>query len=94
MKRKQGFVVENSDGELIAMGHLYDDGNVAVQWRRAVGFTSEQYHSIALMFGIEWGATGVRFVDELPEVPQQKSPMYIGQMPSLARGQGVSHVPR
>lgn len=70
-KRRQPFEVCDDSGELLAMGLLYDDGNVQVLWRQSVGWTAEQFHSIANMFGIESGATTVRLLDSLPIPPAE-----------------------
>ena len=67
-KRRRPFVVEDYIGTLLAMGVLYDDGNVQVLWRISLGWTGEQYHSIAQMLGIEEDACTIRLVPELPEV--------------------------
>ena len=67
-KRRRPFVVEDFVGTLVAMGVLYDDGNVQVLWRKSLGWTGEQYHSIAQMFGIEEAACAIRLVPELPKV--------------------------
>ena len=70
-KRRQPFEVRSDSGELLAMGLLYDDGNVQVIWRASVGWTAEQYHSIAQMFGVEVGVTTIRLVDSLPIPPAE-----------------------
>lgn len=67
-KRRRPFVVEDFVGTLVAMGVLYDDGNVQVLWRKSLGYTGEQYHSIAQMFGIEEAACAIRLVPELPKI--------------------------
>lgn len=67
-KKRQPFEVRNDGGELLAMGVYYVDGNCQVYWRKSLGWTGEQFHSIEKMFFIEEGATTVRFTDELPEV--------------------------
>ena len=65
-KKRQPFVVENVRGELMAMGVLYDDGNVQLNWRKSLGWTAEQMHSIEKVFYCEVGVTCVCLVDELP----------------------------
>lgn len=67
-KRRRHFVVEDSAETILAMGTLYDDGNVQVLWRKSIGWAGEQYHSIAQMFGIEETACTVRLVPELPKI--------------------------
>ena len=68
-KRRQPFEVRNAAGKLLAMGVYYRDGNVQVLWRKSLGWTGEQHHSIANMFSVEEGATMVRLVDKLPKPP-------------------------
>lgn len=70
-KRRQPFEVRSDSGELLAMGVLYNDCNVQVLWRKSVGWTAEQYHTIAQMFGIEVGASVVCLVDSLPIPPAE-----------------------
>ena len=68
-KRRQPFGVWSTKSELLAMGVLYDDGNVQVLWRKSLGWTGEQFHSIAQMFGVESGARVVAFTERLPTPP-------------------------
>ena len=68
-KRRQPFEVRNASEELLGYGLLYDDGNVQILWRRSIGWTAEQLHSIEKVFGIEEGATVVRVVETLPAPP-------------------------
>ena len=63
-KRRQYFQCENALGETLALGIFYDEENVQLTWRRSVGFTQEQYHSIAKMFGVEPGVTCVKLVPQ------------------------------
>ena len=67
-KRRRPFVCEGPDGEMLAHGVLYDDGNVQLFWRKSIQWTAEQHHSIAAVFGID-GITCVRLVDTPPETP-------------------------
>ena len=68
-KRRQPFEVRDAAGKLLAMGVFYRDGNVQVLWRKSLGWTGEQHHSIANMFSVEDGATMVKLVDKLPKIP-------------------------
>ena len=63
-KRRQPIQVENALGEILAEGIYYDEMNVQLTWRRSVGFTQEQHHSIAMLFGVEPGATCVRITEK------------------------------
>ena len=65
-KRRQPLVVEDSRGNLLAMGVLYNDGNVQILWRRRLGWTGEQFNGLQNLMGIEDGATAIRLVPELP----------------------------
>lgn len=67
-KRRRPFVGEDADGKLLAHGILYDDGNVQVLWRRSIGWTGEQYHSISQIFGLD-DIRGIRLVDTPPTTP-------------------------
>ena len=65
-KRRQHFQVEDSHGELLAFGVLYDEENVQLAWRKSVGWTQEQHASIAKMFGIEEGVECIRLRPHAP----------------------------
>ena len=65
-KRRQPLVVEDSHGNLLAMGVLYNDGNVQIFWRRSLGWTGEQWNGLQNLLWIEGGATTLRLVPELP----------------------------
>lgn len=67
-KRRQWFQCEGADGGILAFGVLYADGNVQLTWRRTIGYSAEQHHSIAQMFGVEEGVRAVRLVDGIPRV--------------------------
>lgn len=45
-KRRRTFQLEDSIGNVLATGVLYDEGNVQVLWRIDCGYTAEQYASI------------------------------------------------
>ena len=51
--------------EIFAEGVLYDEGNVQVLWRKDVGWTAEQYDSIAQVFGIVVGTSVIELNDYL-----------------------------
>lgn len=57
--RKQ-IVVSNENGEILAKGVYYRDGNVQILWRKDIGWTSEQYDSIANLIGILEGANTIQ----------------------------------
>ena len=69
-KRRQPFQCEDANGNILAFGVLYADSNVQIHWRISIGWTAEQFHSIANMFGLEVGVVCVRLVDELPSPPE------------------------
>lgn len=45
-KRRRTFQLEDNNGNVLAIGVLYDEGNVQVLWRVDCGYTAEQYASI------------------------------------------------
>ena len=45
-KRRRTFQLEDNNGNVLATGVLYDEGNVQVLWRIDCGYTAEQYASI------------------------------------------------
>lgn len=45
-KRRRTFQLEDENGNILATGVLYDEGNVQVLWRIDIGYTAEQYASI------------------------------------------------
>ena len=65
-KRRQHFQCEDSTGGILAFGVFYNEENVQLAWRQSVGWTQEQYHSIAKMFGVEDGVTCIRLVSTYP----------------------------
>lgn len=42
-KRRREFQLEDEQGNKLATGVLYDEGNVQVLWRVDKGYTAEQY---------------------------------------------------
>lgn len=63
-KRRRYFHLENAEGEKLASGILYDEGNVQVLWRADCGYTAEQYASINLVLDLVPGITGLRLEDD------------------------------
>ena len=61
-KRRRYFHLENTDGERLVHGVLYDEGNVQVLWRADCGHTAEQYSSLTLVLGLIPGITVLRFL--------------------------------
>ena len=51
-KRRVKWQLEDADGNKLAEGVLYDEGNVQVLWRVDVGWTAEQYASIRQIIGL------------------------------------------
>ena len=45
-KRRRTFQLEDDNGNILATGIIYDEGNVQVLWRIDCGYTAEQYASI------------------------------------------------
>ena len=50
-KRRRNFVLENRNGQTLARGILYDEGNCQLTWRADRGYTAEQYASIRTALG-------------------------------------------
>jgi hypothetical protein len=63
-KRRRYFHLENADGERLAYGVLYDEGNVQVLWRADSGYTAEQYSSLTLVLGLMTEIAVLRFEDD------------------------------
>ena len=51
-KRRVEWQLEDVDGNILASGVLYDEGNVQVFWRADVDFTAEQYASAVHLLGL------------------------------------------
>ena len=51
-KRRVQWQLEDADGNILATGVLYDEGNVQVFWRADRGYTAEQYASASHLFGL------------------------------------------
>ena len=65
-KRRVEWQLEDVDGNILASGVLYDEGNVQVLWRADRGYTAEQYASVLHLLGLmpEVAALRVRNGDE------------------------------
>ena len=68
-KRRRYFQLEDADGNTLANGVLYDEGNVQVLWRIDCGYTAEQYASLNLILDLMPGVTALRLrnTDDLDE---------------------------
>ena len=62
-KRRRYFHLENTEGERLAYGVLYNEGNVQVLWRADHGHTAEQYSSLASVLGLMPDIALLRFED-------------------------------
>ena len=51
-KRRREWQLEDVDGNMLASGVLYDEGNVQVLWRSDLGYTAEQYASVCQLLGL------------------------------------------
>lgn len=54
-KRRVIWHIEDDNGNKLAHGVLYDEGNVQVYWRKDHGWTAEQYASICQILGLMEG---------------------------------------
>ena len=52
MKRRRKFVLYDRYNYPKARGLLYDEGNVQILWRSDIGWTAEQYSSIAIVLDL------------------------------------------
>lgn len=59
-KRRVEWQLEGIDGNILASGVLYDEGNVQVLWRVDQGYTAEQYASASYLFGLLPGVAVLR----------------------------------
>ncbi len=63
-KRRRYFHLEDADGERLAYGVLYDEGNVQILWRADYGYTAEQYSSLTQVLGMMAEIAVLRFEDD------------------------------
>lgn len=59
-KRRVEWQLEDVDGNILASGVLYDEGNVQVLWRADQEYTAEQYASVRQLFGLMPGVAALR----------------------------------
>ncbi len=62
-KRRRYFHLENTEGERLAYGVLYNEGNVQVLWRADHGYAAEQYSSLTPVLGLMPNIALLRFED-------------------------------
>ena len=62
-KRRRTFQLEDKNGNILATGVLYDEGNVQVLWRIDCGYTAEQYASINPIIDLMPSITVLRLQD-------------------------------
>ncbi|MCG9129745.1 hypothetical protein JT359_19320 [Candidatus Poribacteria bacterium] len=60
VKRRRSFQLEDVEGNKLASGILYDEGNVQVLWRIDIGYTAEQYSSLHLIIDLIPGIVVLR----------------------------------
>ena len=63
MKRRRKFFLYDDQNYPKAFGLLYDEGNVQVLWRSDIGWTAQQYSSIATILELMPGITTLKFVE-------------------------------
>lgn len=61
MKRRRKFFLYDAYNHPKAHGLLYDEGNVQVLWRSDIGWTAEQYASVATVLDLMPGITQLQF---------------------------------
>jgi len=64
-KRRRDFQLEDKQGNELATGVLYDEGNVQVLWRADHGYTAEQYASLNPVLDLMPGITTFRLISEV-----------------------------
>lgn len=62
MKRRRNFILYDDYNYPKAKGLLYDEGNVQILWRSDIGWTAEQYSSIAIVLDLFPGICTLKFV--------------------------------
>ena len=63
-KRRREFQLEDEQGNKLATGVLYNEGNVQVLWRADQGYTAEQYAYLNPILELMPGITTFRFIGE------------------------------
>ena len=63
VKRRRSFQLEDVNGNKLASGLIYDEGNVQVLWRVDFGYTAEQYSSLHLIIDLIPGIVVLRMED-------------------------------
>lgn len=62
-KRRRNFQLEDNQGNKLATGVIYDEGNVQVLWRVDCGYTAEQYASLNPIIDLMPGVVVLRLID-------------------------------
>ena len=62
-KRRRNFQLEDANGNKLATGVIYDEGNVQVLWREDRGYTAEQYASLNPLIDLMPGIVVLRLQD-------------------------------
>ena len=62
-KRRRSFQLEDTEGNKLATGVIYDEGNVQVLWRVDCGYTAEQYASLNPILDLMPGVVVLRLQD-------------------------------
>ncbi len=62
-KRRRSFQLEDAEGNKLATGVIYDEGNVQVLWRIDCGYTAEQYASLNPILDLMPGVVVLRLQD-------------------------------
>ncbi len=62
-KRRRCFQLEDAEGNKLATGVIYDEGNVQVLWRVDYGYTAEQYASLNPILDLLPGVIVLRLTD-------------------------------
>ena len=61
-KKRRKFELLSESGIVIATGICYDEYNVQILWRSDIGWTGQQYHSVAQVLNLTPETNGFRWV--------------------------------
>lgn len=63
IKRRRCFQLEDNNGNILASGVIYDEGNVQILWRVDCGYTAEQYAALNPILDLMPGVVLLRLTD-------------------------------
>ena len=63
-KRRREFQLRDKNGNMLARGILYDEGNCQVLWRKDTGWTAEQYATLNPMIDLMPNVTTIKLIEK------------------------------